>query len=195
MRKAARFTNGHGENAMPDTQGDNRALWLEQEKAVRSRLNAQPTPVPLTVLAQRSGLELLRGVMTGQLPPPPIGTTLDFFLVEVESGRAVFQGNPKAAFYNPIGSVHGGWASTLLDSCVACAVHSTLPAGKGYTTIELKVNFVRPVMPDSGPMRAEGKVINVGNRIGTAEGRLTDAAGKLYAHATTTCLIFDMAGK
>jgi uncharacterized protein (TIGR00369 family) len=163
---------------MTDTVSDNRAAWLEQEKAVRARQTAQPTPVPVTVLAQRSGLELLRGMMLGELPAPPISVTLDFFLVEVGPGRAVFQGNPRASFYNPIGSVHGGWTSTLLDSCVACAVHSTLAAGKGYTTIELKVNFVRPVMPDSGPMRAEGKVINVGNRIGTAEGRLTDAMTK-----------------
>lgn len=177
---------------MTDTASDHRAAWLEQGNAVRARLTAAPAPVPLAVLAQRSGLELLRGVMMGELPPAPIGMTLDFFIVEVEPGRVVFQGYPKAAFYNPIGSVHGGWTSTLLDSCVACAVHSTLPAGKGYTTIELKVNFVRAVMPDTGPMRAEGKVINVGNRIGTAEGRLVDASGKLYAHATTTCLIFDV---
>lgn len=178
---------------MTDTEADDRRMqWIEHEKAIRARHTKPPAPVPPAALAQRSGLDLLKSVMLGELPAPPISHTLDFFLIEVEPGRVVFQGHPRAAFYNPIGSVHGGWTSTLLDSCVACAVHSTLPAGKGYTTVELKVNFVRAVMPDTGPLRAEGKVISVGSRIGTAEGRLTDASGKLYAHATTTCLIFDI---
>ena len=169
-----------------------RAQWLAHEQSLRAGKRAAPAPVSLRELASRGGLELLRGIMTGELPSAPISQTLDFFLAEVEPGRVVFQGNPQPAFYNPIGSVHGGWMATLLDSCVACAVHSVLPVGKGYTTVELKVNFVRTVMPDSGPLRAEGKIINLGGRIGTAEGRLTDAAGRLYAHATTTCLIFDM---
>lgn len=150
-------------------------------------------PIPTAALTQRSGLALLRSLMAGELPRPPISEVLDFLPVTVEPGRVVFEGTPKTAFLNPIGSVHGGWSATLLDSCVACAVHSMLPPGKGYTTIELKLNFVRPVLPESGPLRAEGKVIHVGGRVGTAEGRLTDAAGRLYAHATTTCLIFDFA--
>lgn len=150
-------------------------------------------PLPLATLAQRAGLDLMRGILSGDLPGAPIAKVLNFFPVEIDDGRAVFEGRPHPDFFNPIGSVHGGWTATLLDSCVACAVHSALPAGKGYTTVELKVNFVRAVMPDSGPLRAEGKVIHVGGRLGTAEGRLTDAAGRLYAHATTTCLIFDFA--
>jgi len=150
-----------------------------------------PAPLPRDALTQHPGLELLQRMMRGELPRPPISEVLDFTLVEAEPGRVAFEGNPRAAFFNPIGSVHGGWVATLLDSCVGCAVHSMLPAGKGYTTVELKVNFVRPVMPESGRLRAEGRVIHVGNRIGTAEGRLTDAAGRLYAHATTTCLVFE----
>ncbi len=167
-----------------------RAQWLAHEQALRAGITGAPAPVPMQELTERSGFDLLRGIMTGDLPSAPISRTLDFFLAEVEPGRVVFQGNPQPAFYNPIGSVHGGWTSTLLDSCVACAVHSMLPAGKGYTTVELKVNFVRAVTADCGPLRAEGKVINVGSRIGTSEGRLYDSVGRLLAHGTTTCLIF-----
>ena len=104
----------------------------------------------------------------------------------------MFQGTPKPAYLNPLGSIHGGWIATLLDSCMACAVHTTVPAGQGYTTVEFKLNCVRPVMPDTGPLRAEGKVINAGRTIATSEGRLVDASGKLYAHGTETCLIFPL---
>lgn len=176
---------------MAEDDNDRRAEWLKRERELLARMADVAAPVPAETLTGRPGLEILRDVMNGVLPPPPIGRSLNFFLVEVEDGRAVFQGSPSAAFFNPIGSIHGGWTATLLDSCVACAVHSTLPAGKVYTTIELKVNFVRAIMPESGPLRAEGRVISVGGRVGTAEGRLTDASGRLYAHATTTCLIFD----
>lgn len=176
---------------MSEAGPDRRAEWLAHERALRARLLGDAAPVPAEALTTRPGVEVLRDIMNGVLPRPPISESLGFFLAEVEPGRAVFQGSPSAAFYNPIGSIHGGWTATLLDSCVACAVHSTLPAGKVYTTLELKVNYVRAIMPDTGPLRAEGRVISVGGRIGTAEGRLTDAAGRLYAHATTTCLIFD----
>lgn len=152
-------------------------------------------PIPIETLSQRAGIDLLRGIMAGELPRAPIAEVLNFRPVDAEPGRVVFEGTPTPAFYNPIGSIHGGWVATLLDSCLGCAVHSLLPAGKGYTTIELKINFVRAVMPDSGRLRAEGKVIHLGNRIGTADGRLTDEAGRLYAHASTTCLLFDFAEK
>lgn len=178
---------------MAQPENDRRAEWLQREQEVLARLTGAAAPVAAETLTTRPGVEILRDVMNGVLPRPPISDSLHFFLAEVEPGRVVFQGNPSAAFFNPIGTIHGGWTATLLDSCVACAVHSTLPAGKVYTTLELKVNFVRGILPDSGPLRAEGKVISVGGRIGTAEGRLTDAAGRLYAHATTTCLIFDPA--
>lgn len=165
-----------------------KANTLDKEAPVQ-----QIAPLPVEALTQRSGLDLMRGILSGELPGAPIAKVLNFSPIAVDAGHVIFEGNPTSDFFNPIGSVHGGWAATLLDSCVACAVHSSLPAGKGYTTVELKINFVRAVMPDSGPLRAEGKIIHVGGRIGTAEGRLTDAAGRLYAHATTTCLIFDFA--
>jgi len=144
----------------------------------------------LETLKAHSGLEFLRGIAEGRLPRPPISDTLSFYLIEVEHGRAVFQGTPKPEHYNPLGSIHGGWPATLLDSCMACAVHSTLAAGQGYTTVEFKLNLVRPIFGDSGPLRAEGKVVNAGRTIATSEGRLFGPDGKLYAHGTETCLIF-----
>src|SRR5690606_17929503 len=158
-----------------ESESDRRNAWLQRERELRARLTGTPEPVPDDTLARRAGVEILRDIMNGVLPRPPISESLGLLLAEVEPGRVVFQGSPSAAFYNPIGSVHGGWTATLLDSCVACAVHSMLPAGKVYTTLELKVNYVRAVMPDSGPLRAEGRIISLGGRIGTAEGRLTDA--------------------
>jgi uncharacterized protein (TIGR00369 family) len=137
-----------------------------------------------------SGMEMIQGMREGRLPAPPICQSLDFDLAEVEFGRVVFEGRPAGNHYNPLGIVHGGYTATLLDSCLGCAIHSTLPAGRGYTTIEVKVNFVRALTDQTGMVRAEGKVINVGSRIATSEARLTDSAGKLLAHGTTTCLIF-----
>lgn len=166
------------------------AQWRAREAEVRGRVSGRDI-IPPELLAQRPGLELMRAIMDGTLPAPPIAHSLDFLLVEVEEGRAVFQGTPKFDFYNPIGSVHGGWIATLLDSCVGCAVHSALPAGKGYTTLELKVNYVRALTRDSGPVRAEGKVIHLGGRVATADGRIVDPAGRLYAHCSTTCLVLE----
>jgi uncharacterized protein (TIGR00369 family) len=117
---------------------------------------------------------------------------MDFVPIEGEPGRIVFQGTPGRQHYNPIGSVHGGYFCTLLDSAVGCAVQSMLPKGMGYTTLELKVNLIRALTDKTGPVRAEGKVIQVGGRVGIAEGRIIDADGKLYAHASTTCLIFPL---
>jgi uncharacterized protein (TIGR00369 family) len=163
--------------------------WNAQLAAVRERF-ADMGVASLADLRARSGAQFFTAIGNGELPTPPIGHTLDFWPVEWEPGRIVFQGTPAMVHYNPLGSVHGGWIAALLDSCVGCAVHSVLPAGRGYTTVELKVNYVRAVTAEVGPVRAEGKVIHVGGQIGTAEGRLFDANGKLYAHATTTCLIF-----
>jgi len=153
---------------------------------------AEPTygVVPLEQARSMSGLALLRGWSEGRFPAPPIGQTLGFALVEVEEGRVVFLGTPEARHYNPLGTVHGGFAATLLDSAMGCAVHSTLKPGIGYTSVELKVNFVRPMTDKTGPVRCEGKIVHVGARIGTAEGRIVDAQGKLLAHGSTTCLIF-----
>ena len=137
-----------------------------------------------------SGLEYLRRIVAGELPRPPIGALMGFGIAELEEGRAVFTAEPAEFHYNPIGVVHGGLAATLLDSAMGCAVHSTLPAGAGYTTLEIKVNYVRPLTAETGLVRCEARVIYVGGRTATAEGRVLDASGKLYAHGTTTCLIF-----
>jgi uncharacterized protein (TIGR00369 family) len=148
--------------------------------------------VPPETSKTMPGLELLTGIMEGSLPAPPIQLALDFRIVRVERGFAAFAGNPKFEYYNPLGSVHGGYTAALLDSCMACAVHSTLEAGYSYATVEIKINYVRAITSDTGEVRAEGKVINAGKRIATAEGRLFDSAGKLYAHGTTTCLILSL---
>lgn len=121
---------------------------------------------------------------------PPIGETLEFYLVELERGRVVFEGSPSRNVFNPIGSVHGGYAATLLDSACGCAVHSSLPAGQGYTTLELKVAYHRALDEASGPVRAEGKLVSLGRRVGFSEAKLVDARGKLCASATSTLLIF-----
>ena len=138
-----------------------------------------------------SGMQVAEAIFSGALPSPPIGETLDFMPIEVEPGRAVFQGRPSIKHYNPLGTVHGGWIATLLDSCVGFAVHTTLPVGKAYTTAELKVNFVRAVTTKVPLLRAIGTVIHVGARMATADGKLVGPDGKLYAHASTTCFIFD----
>ncbi|HET7478020.1 MAG TPA: PaaI family thioesterase [Rubrobacteraceae bacterium] len=137
-----------------------------------------------------SGLEYLRAVAKGDLPAPPLAHLVGFGLHEVEEGRAVFECEPGEQHYNPIGSVHGGLACTLFDSAMGCAVHTALPAGTGYTTVEIKVNLLRPITVDTGKLLCEGKTIHVGGRIATAEARLFDEAGKLYGHATTTCMVF-----
>ena len=166
------------------------AAWHAQEAAVRQRLGDTGS-VPRNKAAGLSGMQVFEGIFSGNLPAPPIGETLDFIPIEMAPGVAVFQGKPKQRHYNPLGTVHGGWFCTLLDSAVGCAVHTTLPAGKGYTTLEIKVNMVR-ALTDAVPLvRAEGKVIHTGKQVATAEGRIVGPDGKVYAHATTTCLIFD----
>jgi len=147
----------------------------------------------VTPPAELSGLEQLRRVFDPNRPDraPGIGKTMGFTVVEIEEGRVVFGGHPDESVYNPIGTVHGGYAATLLDSAVGCAVHSVLKAGQGYTTLELKVAYHRPMTKDTGPVRAEGKVIQAGRRAAFAEGRITDEQGRLYATATSTLLVFD----
>ena len=140
-----------------------------------------------------AGMEYIQAIFRGELPAPPISELMGFRGVEAEPGRAVFELTPGPQHYNPIGSVHGGIALTLLDSAMGCAVHTLLEAGVGYTTLEVKTNFVRPITVDTGTIRCEGTVLHRGQRVATAEGRLTDAAGKLLAHGTTTCLILGAA--
>ena len=134
-------------------------------------------------------LDYMRAIRDGKLPAPPIAKLLSMDLVEVEAGKAVFQLTPAEQHYNPIGVVHGGIAFTMLDSAMGCCVQTMLPAGKGYTTLEIKANLVRAITLKTGPIRATGKVVHLGRQTATAEARLEDAAGKLYAHGTTTCLI------
>ena len=136
-----------------------------------------------------SGIDFLRAIRDGRLPPPPIAQLLGFRLAEAESGRAVFEVLPGEQHYNPIGVVHGGLAMTLLDSAMGCAVQTHMPAGGGYTTLEAKTHLVRAISARTGTLRAIGTTVHVGNRVATAEGRLVDSAGKLYAHATTTCIV------
>ncbi len=140
--------------------------------------------------AEMSGLEYLRAIDRGELPAAPIADLLGFGFHEIEEGRVVFECVPAEYHYNPIGAVHGGLACTLFDSAMGCAVHTMLPAGVGYTTVELKVNFLRPIEANTGRLLCEGTTIHVGGRIATAEARLHDEGGKLYGHATTTCMIF-----
>lgn len=166
------------------------AEWQAQETAIRQRLGATG-PIPRDQAAGLSGLQVFEAIFAGELPSPPIGETLDFIPVQMGPGVAVFQGKPMQRHYNPLGTVHGGWFCTLLDSAVGCAVHTTLPAGKGYTTLELKVNMLRPLTDAVPLVRAEGRVIHAGKQVATAEGRIVGPDGKIYAHATTTCLVFD----
>lgn len=135
------------------------------------------------------GLDFLEAIRDEELPPAPIQRLLDFTLTEVEEGQVVFTAEPGEQHYNPIGVVHGGLAATLLDSAMGASVHSTLPQGQGYTTLETKFNLVRAITADTGQIAAEGRVVNRGRQVATAEGYLRDGAGKLLAHGTSTCLI------
>ncbi len=139
---------------------------------------------------RESGLDALRAMMSGERPEIPMGRTLGYRLIEVEEGLVVFEGEPSAQVLNPMGTVHGGWAATILDSCMACAVQTGLVAGQSYTTAEFKLNLVRPIGAKSSRVRAEGKLIHLGSRTATSEGRLTDAEGRLLAHGTETCVVF-----
>jgi uncharacterized protein (TIGR00369 family) len=162
----------------------------DHEAAARSRTYTWGDPMPSVEARRRlSGIEYLRGFLDGTFPPAPIAQTMGMRFVKVEEGRAVFEGEPAEYHYNPIGVVHGGLAATLLDSAMGCAVHSTLPVDVSYTTLEIKVNYLRALTSETGTVRAEGRVIKVGGRVALAEGRITDASGTLYAHGTTTCLI------
>ena len=147
---------------------------------------------PAHVMASMSGLDFVRAIFEGKLPAPPIMQTVEPFDSTAEPGIVAFHSVPGFRHYNPIGSVHGGYAATLLDSVMGLAVHSMLPAGSGYTTLEFKVSFIKGMTKDSGTVRSEGRVLNVGRRAATAEARIVDAKGRLLAHATTTCLVFEI---
>lgn len=158
----------------------------------RTRTHVWDDPRPVAAEAMnRSGLEFLEAMAAGELPPPPIMSTLGFDGFAVGPGWARFTFTPGEHHYNPIGSVHGGVAATLLDSALGCAVHSALPAGTGYTTLDLRVTFVRPLTATTGKVECEGRLIHAGRRVATAEGRIVDAEGRLYAHGSATCLVVE----
>jgi uncharacterized protein (TIGR00369 family) len=170
--------------------------WLAQERELTARMEAgagcgvaRPEQVQ-----GRTGLEVMQAMLRGELPYPPIARTLHFQLIEVDAGRALFQGAPGPDLLNPMGTLHGGWYATLLDSALGCAVHTMMPAGRGYTTAELSVNLVKGIPRGVPCVRAEGKVVHCGRQLATAEGRLYGPDGTLYAHGTTTCLVFEMKG-
>ena len=179
------------------TAQDTSSQWLEQSARVRARMlegGGKPGIAHPDQTTGMTGLDILQAMLAGELPYSHIGETMDFSLIEVAPGTATFQGMPQLKHYNPLGTVHGGWYATLLDSAVGCAVHTLMPAGRAYTTAELSVNIVRAASHKSGPLRAIGTVIHCGKQLATAEGRIVDAGGKLYAHATTTCLVFATSG-
>lgn len=147
--------------------------------------------VPFEEALTYSGMEFLSAIRDGRLPHPPIAETADFRLVVVEPGFVAWAATAKPAYRNPLGGIHGGWIATLLDSCMGCAAHTTLPAGVPYTTVDLKVNYVRGVTPEAGVLRAEGKVLHGGRRLISTEGRLVDGQGKLYAHGVSVCMVLE----
>jgi uncharacterized protein (TIGR00369 family) len=168
--------------------------WIAEGDASDARMNlAGPGIATPQQWAGKTGLEQMQAMLDGRLPYAPIAKTLDFSLIRVGPGSALFQGTPGPAHFNPMGTVHGGWFATMLDSALGCAVHTMMPAGRGYTTAELSVNFVRALSPQVGRVRAEGQVIHCGKQLATAEARLFGPDGTLFAHATTTCLVFELA--
>jgi uncharacterized protein (TIGR00369 family) len=173
-----------------------RARWEEELKAVVGRMRAgggRPGIADASLIASKTGLERLQGLLSGEVPYAPIADTFGFALIEIAAGRAVFQGTPQFAHYNPNGTVHGGWYATLLDSAVGCAVQSTLPAGRVYVTVELGMNIVRAASHETGPLRAIAHVVHSGRQLATAEGRIVGPDERLYATATTTCIVSEIA--
>jgi uncharacterized protein (TIGR00369 family) len=156
----------------------------------RTRTYSWQDPVAaLEVARGLDGIEIVRRIVAGELPPPPIAEVLGLRLVEAEPGRAVFEGDPGEQHYNIVGTVHAGFTTTLLDSAMGCALATTLEAGVGWTTLELKANFTRPITADTGVVRCTGTVVHPGRRVATAEARLEDSRGRLLAHATSTILV------
>ena len=170
------------------------ALWMRERDAVVTRMIAAgggPGLARPDQIAGKNGLQTMQSMLAGEIPYPHIAETLEFALIEVGPGKALFQGTPQLAHYNPLGTVHGGWYATLLDSALGCAVHSMLPPGRGYTTVELSLNIVRAATTKTGPLRATGTVLHCGRQLATAEARIVGADGRLYAHGTTSCLVFE----
>jgi len=149
--------------------------------------------VPLELVAKEGGLSVMQGILEGRLPGAAMAKTLNFWLTKVEEGLIVFTGSPTEEHLNPLGTIHGGWAATVLDSSLACAVMTTLEPGEGYTTVEFKLNLTRPILPGMGELSCEGRLVHRGKTIATSEAYLRDSSGKLLAHGTETCAIFPIA--
>ena len=167
--------------------------WSRERDAVVERMRAgggRPGIADPALLSGKTGLEVLQAMLRGELPFPPIAETLDFSIISIEAGKAVFQSTPQFKHYNPLGSVHGGWYATLLDSALGCAVQSVLPTGHSYTTVELGMNIVRAATRTTGPLRATARIVHSGRQLATAEGRIVGPDDRIYAHGTTTCLVF-----
>lgn len=170
------------------------AAWLDAEKVARAQLGPLGT-VPLADAAAMAPQAFFDAIGKGELPRPPMGELMGFVPVDWASGYFLFQGTPDERHYNPLGSVHGGYAATLLDSCMGCAVHTRLQAGQGYTTTDLRITYIRALRAGVGPVRAEGRVVHVGRSTAVAEGRLYDVEDRLYAIGSTSCLILDLAAR
>jgi uncharacterized protein (TIGR00369 family) len=183
-----------GTAAGPAAAADTLAAWLAEEAARRTVMEGGVGPGLARVdqVIGLNGAQLAEAILDGRLPYPPIGRTLDFLLISARPGHAVFQGTPSVAHLNPLGTVHGGWFATLLDSALGFCVHTSLPTGKSYTTLELKVNMIRAITPQVQRVRAIGRVIHVGGQTALAEARLVGPDGRLYAHGSATCLVFDI---
>ncbi|MFM9426224.1 uncharacterized protein (TIGR00369 family) [Variovorax sp. GrIS 2.14] len=168
--------------------------WIARETEVNALLHAGPGPGVARPedIEGLTGLEVMQAMMDGKIPYAAIARTLNFTVVEISIGVAIFQGEPLAEHLNPLGTIHGGWAATMLDSALGCSVHTMMPPGRGYTTAELGVNYVKALTPKVQRVRAIGKVIHCGRQLATAEARLVGPDGTLYAHATTTCLVFEL---
>lgn len=168
--------------------------WIAEAEIVKAQMLAGGGGAGVFTreqIANMSGLEIFNAMLLGKMPYASVGKTLDYSPVTVSLGEIVFQGSPQANFLNPMGTVHGGWYGTLLDSAMGCAVHTTVPAGRGFTTAEYSINIVRGAKV-GGVYRTIGKVVHAGRQMATAEGRIVDVDGKIYAHGTTTCFLFDM---
>lgn len=177
-----------------DTRPNDLEAWLAQERNVRTRMDAGVGPgvARPDQVAGKTGLQVMQGLLAGVLPHAHMAKTLDFMMIEVGPGLAIFQGTPGVQHLNPLGTVHGGWFASLLDSALGCAVHTLMPPGRGYTTADLSVKLVKAITPKVQRVRAIAKVLHCGRQLATAEAQLVGPDGTLYAHASTACLVFEM---
>ncbi len=166
------------------------AEWLAIEAATRSRLAGKAGVATPQQAAGKTGLEKMQAQLRGDAPYPHMADTMDFFMVDIAFGEATFQGTPQLKHFNPMGGIHGGWFATIMDSAFGCAVISALPVDYGFTTAELSLNIVRGATDKTGPMRAIAKVLHCGRQLATVEAKIVDVSGKLYAHGTSTCMLF-----